>query len=227
MRFIEVCATSLFDVEQAVEGGASRVELCSALELGGITPSYGLIKQVLERCRIKTNILIRARGGDFVYTKEEIDTMIEDIRMCKRLGVNGVVIGALTSDGDIDIEAVRRMVDAAKPELEVTFHRAFDRAGNPHEALEQIISLGCDTLLTSGQQEESAEYGVKLLAELVKQSNSRITIMPGKGVRTSNIDYIEKISGATQFHSTARSAKYSNIHTDKEIVAQMSHKSLK
>lgn len=227
MRFIEVCATSLFDVEQAVEGGASRVELCSALELGGITPSYGLIKQVLERCRIKTNILIRARGGDFVYTKEEIDTMIEDIHLCKRMGVNGVVIGALTADGDIDIEAVRRMVDAAKPELEVTFHRAFDRAGNPHEALEQIISLGCDTLLTSGQQEESAEYGVKLLAELVKQSNSRITIMPGKGVRTSNIDYIEKISGATQFHSTARSAKYNNIHTDKEIVAQMSHKSLK
>ena len=109
--------------------------------------------------------------------------MIEDIRMCKRLGVNGVVIGALTSDGDIDIEAVRRMVDAAKPELEVTFHRAFDRASNPHEALEQIISLGCDTLLTSGQQEESAEYGVGLLAELVKQSNGRITIMPGKGVK--------------------------------------------
>ena len=227
MRFIEVCATSLFDVEQAVEGGASRVELCSALELGGITPSYGLIKQVLERCRIKTNILIRARGGDFVYTKEEIDTMIEDIHLCKRMGVNGVVIGALTSDGDIDIEAVRRMVDAAKPELEVTFHRAFDRASNPHEALEQIISLGCDTLLTSGQQEESAEYGVGLLAELVKQSNGRITIMPGKGVRTSNINYIEKISGATQFHSTASSAKYSNIHTDKEIVAQMSYKSLK
>ena len=227
MRFIEVCATSLFDVEQAVEGGASRVELCSALELGGITPSYGLIKQVLQRCRIKTNILIRARGGDFVYTKEEIDTMIEDIHLCKRMGVNGVVIGALTSDGDIDIEAVRRMVDAAKPELEVTFRRAFDRASNPHGALEQIISLGCDTLPTSGQQEESAEYGVGLLAELVNQSNGRITIMPGKGVRTSNIDYIEKISGATQFHSTARSAKYSNIHTDKEIVAQMSHKSLK
>ncbi len=206
MRFIEVCATSLFDVEQAVEGGASRVELCSALELGGITPSYGLIKQVLERCRIKTNILIRARGGDFVYTKEEIDTMIEDIHLCKRMGVNGVVIGALTSDGDIDIEAVRRMVDAAKPELEVTFHRAFDRASNPHEALEQIISLGCDTLLTSGQQEESAEYGVGLLAELVKQSNGRITIMPGKGGKDEQYRLYrkDKRSNTVPFNSALR-----------------------
>lgn len=223
MRFIEVCATSLFDVEQAIAGGASRVELCSALELGGITPSLGTIKQVLEKCKIKTNVLIRARGGDFVYTPDEIECMIEDIRICKRLGVNGVVIGALDSDGNIDTDAVKRMVDAAKPELEVTFHRAFDRASDPFAALEQIISLGCDTLLTSGQNEESAEYGAELLAKLVEQSNGRIIIMPGKGVRTSNIEYIEKTSRASQFHSTARSAKYNNMHTDKEVVASMVH----
>ncbi len=221
MRFIEVCATSLFDVEQAIDGGASRVELCSALELGGITPSYGTIKQVLQNCNIKTNILIRARGGDFVYGKDEVELMVEDIMLCKKMGVNGVVVGALTPEGDIDIPAVKAMVEAAKPELEVTFHRAFDRARNPLQALEQIIGLGCDTLLTSGQQEESAEHGVGLLAELVKQSNGRIIIMPGKGVRTSNIDYIEKISGATQFHSTARSALYNNQHTDKNVVAQL------
>ncbi len=221
MRFIEVCATSLFDVEQAIAGGASRVELCSALELGGITPSYGTIKQVVQNCNIKTNILIRARGGDFVYSEEEVELMVEDIKFCKKMGVNGVVVGALTPEGDIDIPAVKAMVEAAKPELEVTFHRAFDRARNPLQALEQIIGLGCDTLLTSGQQEESAEYGVELLAQLVKQSNGRITIMPGKGVRTGNIDYIEKVSGAVQFHSTARSALYNNLHTDRDVVAKM------
>lgn len=221
MRFIEVCATSLFDVQEAIAGGASRIELCSALELGGITPSYGTMKQVMDNCNIPVNILVRARGGDFVYTQEEVDAMVEDIKFCKKLGVNGVVIGALTPEGDIDIPAMKQMIEAAGDELKITFHRAFDRAINPFESLEKIISLGCDTLLTSGQQEESAEDGVELLAQLVKQSNGRITIMPGKGVRVENIEYIEKTSGAVQFHSTARSARFNNLHTDREIVSAM------
>lgn len=221
MRFIEVCATSLFDVVEAMAGGASRVELCSALELGGITPSYGTIAQVMSNCNIPVNILVRARGGNFVYTQEEVDVMVEDIRFCKKLGVNGVVIGALTPQGDIDIKAMKQMIAAAKPELKVTFHRAFDRANNPLKSLEEIIALGCDTLLTSGRQEESAAYGVELLAQLVEQSNGRITIMPGKGVRVENIEYIEKTSGAKQFHSTARSARFNDMHTGREIVSAM------
>ena len=221
MRFLEVCATSLFDVKEAMAGGASRVELCSALEVGGITPSYATIAQVMANCNIPVNILVRARGGDFVYTQVEVEVMVEDIKLCKKLGVNGVVIGALTPEGDIDIPAMKQMIGAAKPELDVTFHRAFDRAINPLESLEKIISLGCDTLLTSGQQEESAEDGVELLAKLVKQSTGRIAIMPGKGVRVGNIDYIEKTSGAAQFHSTARSAKFNNLHTDRQIVSAM------
>ena len=221
MRFIEVCATSLFDVQEAIAGGASRVELCSALELGGITPSYGTITQVLNNCDITTNILVRARGGDFTYTKPEVDLMVDDIKLCKQLGVDGVVIGALTEDGDIDMEAMQAMMNAAKPELSVTFHRAFDRAKDPFDALEKIISLGCDRLLTSGQQ-ESAEIGAELLSQLVKQSNGRIIIMPGKGVRVNNIDYIEKISGATEFHSTARSAKFNDMNTDREVVSKLS-----
>ena len=221
MRFIEVCATSLFDVTEAMAGGASRIELCSALELGGITPSYGTMAQVMANCNIPVNILVRARGGDFVYTQEEVDVMVEDIKFCKKLGVNGVVIGALTPEGRVDIPAMKQMIEAAKPELNVTFHRAFDRASHPLESLEEIISLGCDTLLTSGQQEESAEHGVELLAQLVGQSNGRITIMPGKGVRVENIGYIEKASGASQFHSTARSARFNNMHTGREIVSAM------
>ena len=183
MRKIEVCCTSLAEAHEAQAGGAVRIELCSALAAGGITPSAGTIAAVArdKSLAIDVNVLIRAREGSFLYTGEEVDIMVRDIELCRREGVHGVVIGALTAEGDIDIEACRRMVEAARG-LSVTFHRAFDVCRDPHRALEQIIGLGCDRLLTSGQQPSAAE-GAPLIAKLVEQAAARIIIMPGAGIR--------------------------------------------
>ena len=204
MRKIEVCCTSLAEAHEAQAGGAVRIELCSALAAGGITPSAGTIAAVArdKSLAIDVNVLIRAREGSFLYTGEEVDIMVRDIELCRREGVHGVVIGALTAEGDIDIEACRRMVEAARG-LSVTFHRAFDVCRDPHRALEQIIGLGCDRLLSSGQQPSAAE-GAPLIAKLVEQAAARIIIMPGAGIRPDNIAAIEKTTRAAEFHSTAR-----------------------
>lgn len=202
MRKIEVCSTSLFDAREAEAGGAIRIELCSAITCSGVTPSHGLIESVMEaNLNLDVNVLIRAREGGFCYTQSEIDAMCKDIEFCRKAGVHGVVIGALTADGDIDIEACQRMMEAAG-DLSVTFHRAFDICRDPFVALEQIITLGCDRLLTSGQQ-ASAEQGAELIAELVKRAAGRIIIMPGAGINPRNITTIEQKTAATEFHSTA------------------------
>lgn len=204
MRKIEVCCASLHEAREAQAGGAVRIELCSALGAGGITPSAGMIAAVAraEGLTINVNVLIRAREGSFLYTDEEIGIMVRDIELCRREGVHGVVIGALTADGDIDIAACRRMIEAAG-DMSVTFHRAFDVCRDPQRALEEIISLGCDRLLTSGQQ-ATAEKGADLIARLVGQAAGRITVMPGSGIRPSNIASIAAKTRATEFHSTAR-----------------------
>ena len=203
MRKIEVCCGSLYEVREAEAGGAVRVELCGAIACGGVTPSYGLLSQVAEAdLDIDVNALIRPREGSFLYTADEVDAMCRDIALCRELGFHGVVIGALTADGDVDIEACRKMM-AAAGDMSVTFHRAFDVCRNPQKALEDIISLGCHRLLSSGQ-EISAELGAELLAELVKQAAGRIVVMPGAGIRPSNIALIEQKTGAAEFHSTAR-----------------------
>lgn len=157
MRKIEVCCASVDDIVEAYEGGAIRVELCSAISCGGVTPSRGLIAEAVAATsgtvipRIKVNVLIRPREGSFVYSPSEVRTMISDIEFCRNAGVDGVVIGALTPEGNIDMDSCRRMV-AAAGHLSVTFHRAFDVCLHPESALEQIIDLGCERLLTSGQQ---------------------------------------------------------------------------
>lgn len=204
MRKIEVCCASLHEAREAQAGGAVRIELCSALGAGGITPSAGMIAAVAhaEGLTIDVNVLIRAREGSFLYTDEEIGIMVRDIELCRREGVHGVVIGALTADGDIDIAACRRMMDAAG-DMSVTFHRAFDVCRDPQQALEEIIALGCDRLLTSGQQ-ATAEEGADLIARLVEQAAGRIIVMPGSGIRPSNIATIAAKTRATEFHSTAR-----------------------
>lgn len=216
-RIIEICANSAQSCVEAEAGGASRVELCAAIPEGGTTPSYGEIVTAQKlTSSIDINVIIRPRGGDFLYTPIEIEAMLEDIKMCKQLQVHGVVFGCLTKDGDIDIQLLRKLMEVARP-LSVTFHRAFDVCRDPFLALEQIIEAGCDRILTSGQ-EATAEQGIPLIAELVKQAAGRIIIMPGSGVRENNIARIEAETGAVEFHTSARSIVYSKMEYRNERV---------
>lgn len=199
---IEICANSVASCLQAQKGGAYRVELCAGIPEGGTTPSYGEIAVARKLLNIKLNIIIRPRGGDFLYSDVEHQAMLYDIEMAKKLGVDGVVIGCLTADGKIDIARNKELIEAAQG-MSVTFHRAFDMCEDPFESLEQIISLGCDTLLTSGQKPTAIE-GVSLLTELVAKANGRIIIMPGSGINENNIATIAKETNATEFHFSAR-----------------------
>ena len=208
---IEVCCADLRSVRAAVEGGAHRVELCQALGLDGLTPSAGMIESAVGM-GIPVQVLIRPREGNFVYDKDEVLCMLRDIRQARRLGANGVVIGALKPDGSIDEETVRCLVGEAE-NLSITFHRAFDVCREPEEALEQIISLGCHRLLTSGQA-PTAEQGIPMLKRLVEQSNGRIIIMPGAGVNPQNAHRILSETGAHEIHGSLRSGG----HTDPKLV---------
>ena len=213
MRKIEVCSTSLDDAREAEAGGAVRIELCSAITCGGVTPSHATIQSIVDaNLNLDINILIRAREGGFHYTPSEIDTMCRDIEFCRHAGVHGVVIGALTAEEDIDLEACKRMVEAAG-DLSITFHRAFDICREPLASLEQIIALGCDRLLTSGQQ-HSAFAGIPLLRQLTTQAAGRIIILPGAGVNPQNAMHILTETGATEIHGSLRR----NGHTDARMV---------
>ena len=202
MYKIEICANSVASCVEAQKGGAYRVELCAGIPKGGTTPSYGEIVVARKLLNIKLNIIIRPRGGDFLYSEVEHQAMLHDIEMAKKLGVNGVVIGCLTADGKVDMQLNKELIDAAKG-MNVTFHRAFDMCKDPFESLEQIISLGCDRILTSGQQPTAIE-GVSLLKELVAKANNRIIIMPGSGINENNIATIAKETNAQEFHFSAR-----------------------
>jgi copper homeostasis protein len=211
MRKLEVCCGDLQSVRAAIEGGAHRVELCEALELDGLTPSEAMMESAIGM-GIPVQVLIRVREGDFVYNKDEICKMRNDIRLARKLGAAGVVIGALMPDGSIDEEAIRCMMDEAEG-LSVTFHRAFDVCREPEEALEKIISLGCHRLLTSGQA-PTAELGIPMLKKLVEQADGRIIIMPGAGVNPQNASRILKETGALEIHGSLRR----NGHTSAELV---------
>jgi len=209
-RIIEICANSAQSCVEAEAGGARRVELCAAIPEGGATPSYGEIRtaQALTSS-IDINVIIRPRGGDFLYTQAEVRSMLYDIEMVKQLGVHGVVFGCLTKEGDLDTGLMKRLMEASKP-LSVTCHRAFDMCRDPFRALEQLIDLGCDRILTSGQQSDAVR-GIPLIRRLVEQSAGRIIIMPGCGIREDNIARIEAETGATEFHASARSVLYSRM----------------
>lgn len=202
MYKIEICANSVASCLQAQKGGAYRVELCAGIPEGGTTPSYGEIAVARKLLNIKLNIIVRPRGGDFLYSDLEHEAMLHDITMAKKLGVDGVVIGCLTADGKIDMVRNKELIDAAQG-MSVTFHRAFDMGIDSFESLEQIISLGCDTLLTSGLRPTAIE-GVSLLTELVAKANGRIIIMPGSGVNEDNIATLARKTKATEFHFSAR-----------------------
>ena len=199
---IEACVDSYASARAAWRGGADRLELCAHLVIGGTTPSPALFRQVQRDIPVKANVLIRPRFGDFLYSKEELEQMCEEIRTFRDLGANGVVIGALTPDGELDTESMRRMMDCAGG-LDVTLHRAFDMTRDPFQALEDAIQLGCKTILTSGQQRD-ALTGAELLRRLHAQAAGRIDIMAGCGVKKSNIQEIHDRAGITVFHTTGR-----------------------
>lgn len=202
-RLLEVCTGNLASVIAAVKGGAERIELCSALSLDGLTPSIGLLKYVRQTYpQLKIHVLIRSCEGGFVYSKDDLETMLLDIHEASAYA-DGIVCGALTPDGDIDTEALRLMVEASEGKP-FTFHRAFDKCRNPQEALEQIIDAGCKRILTSGQQ-PSAEQGIPLLHELNKQANGRIIIMPGGGVNEKNARLILDQTGCMEIHGSCSS----------------------
>ena len=199
--FLESCCTSLDQVRCACDNGASRIELCERIDLGGITPSVPLVKECLSASAIPINVMIRPRGGNFVYSQDELLQMTEDIRALRELPVNGFVFGCLTPENEVDVPAMKKLMEevSSKP---VTFHRAFDQVVDPKTALEQIIELGCTHLLTSGNMED-AFLGRFNIATLVEQARGRITIIAGKGIRKSNLRQIAEDSHAPQFHGTS------------------------
>jgi copper homeostasis protein len=201
---LEICAFNLPAALAAEGAGADRIELCAGPEEGGVTQSAGLIRMAREKLQIPVYPIIRPREGDFLYSEEEFRIMLRDVELCRGLGCDGVVIGMLLADGRVDQVRCGRLVEAAYP-MGVTFHRAFDRAVDPFEAMETIIRIGCERILTSGQRPVAME-GVALLRELVREADERIVLMPGSGVRASNIAELAAKTGAVEFHTTARVA---------------------
>lgn len=206
---IEIATTDFITTKFAVEGGADRIELCAALTDGGTTPSFGTIKKCRESFDVPLFPIIRSRSGDFLYSDEEFELMMEDISVSKSLGCDGVVLGLLKKDGTIDEKRTSKMVEAAYP-MEVSFHRAFDRCVNPFKALEQLIEIGCQRILTSGQKPAAID-AIEMITQLVSAANDRIIIMPGSGVRKENIKEIAEKTGALEFHSSLRSKRKSKM----------------
>ena len=214
----EVCANSVESCLAAQTGGANRVELCAGIPEGGTTPSYGEIsmaREILDTTRL--HVIIRPRGGDFLYSPIEVKTMLKDIEIARKLGVDGVVFGCLTANGEIDSTAMQELMLASQG-LSVTFHRAFDVCCNPKEALEQIIELGCNRILTSGQQ-ATAEQGIPLLKELQEQVAGRIILLAGCGVNENNIARIAQETGIQEFHFSARESIISEMKYKNESVS--------
>ncbi len=207
---IEICANSLESSLNAQLAGADRVELCAGIPEGGTTPSFGTILHARDLLTTtKLHVIIRPRGGDFLYSSLELDTMFDDIRAAREVGVDGVVFGCLTADGDVDMEVMRILVEEAG-DMSITFHRAFDMCRNPRRTLEDIIDLGIHRVLTSGAQ-ATAEQGIPLLKSLVDQAGDRIIIMPGCGINSGNIRKIAEQTGAMEFHFSARSGVESGM----------------
>ncbi|UPG96276.1 copper homeostasis protein CutC [Luteibacter aegosomatissinici] len=202
MALLEVAANSAASAFAAQAGGAGRVELCASLDEGGVTPSHGTLVLAREGLDIPLYVLIRPRAGDFVYEDHEIEAMLDDIMHCRELGCDGVVVGALTPEGEVDVDACQRFLGAADG-MGVTFHRAFDLVVDQGDALETLISLGFERVLTSGGM-ASAVAGAGRLARLVTQAGGRIVVMPGAGIEPGNIAALREATGAHEFHASAK-----------------------
>ena len=197
---IEICANSYESAKAAMEGGASRIELCTNLSVGGLTPSRELIRKVITELNIAVHVLIRPRGGNFVYSDYEIETMLDVIAFCKKTGCSGIVSGILTSENTIDEKATRRLIAASKG-LEFTFHRAFDMVKDPSEAIETVMQLGATRLLSSGQQNKAID-GIEMLIQLRALSEGKLQIMPGSGIHFENALVFKK-AGFKMIHFSA------------------------
>jgi copper homeostasis protein len=209
---IEACVNSALSAIEAQRGGANRVELCENLHDGGTTPSFGAIKFARQKLNIDLFVMIRPRGGDFLYTNDEFQIMKDDILAAKEAGANGVVFGILKPDGTIDTDRMKILVDLARP-MGITCHRAFDMTADPIRSMEDLIALGVDRILTSGQKPTAIE-GALLISELIRISNGRIRIMPGSGVKEHNVADLIKITGANEVH----------IHLDKREQSLMKYR---
>jgi copper homeostasis protein len=202
MPILEICAGNLQSALAAQEGGAHRIELCAALDTGGLTPSLGLIRAVRRHLSIRVNMLIRPREGDFCYDDTELAVMLDDIRLCREAGADGVAIGALNAENRLDVPKMQAMIQAAAG-MDITCHRAFDFTPDPVEALDTLVALGIPRVLTSGQA-TSAFEGRFLLKNLVEHAAGRISIMPGAGLSARNIREMAKTTGAQEFHLSAK-----------------------
>jgi len=208
---VEICANSYQSAKNAEKAGADRIELCSELSVGGITPSYGLIKQVVKNINIPINVLIRPRSGDFTYSNDEFEVMKQDILFCKEQGCNGIVSGILFNDGSVDLLRTKELIELAKP-FSFTFHRAFDWVENPLNTIEKLVQIGVQRVLTSGQQ-TSAIKGIELLKNLQNICGDKLIILPGSGINSSNVSSFKKAGfkevhfSATKLHRTLKSLK--------------------
>ena len=211
IRDLEICTFNLTDTKVASNHKISRIELCEKKDLGGITPRRELIKESLQ---LGTPIhpIIRPRGGDFNYSNREFDILLDDVSFCRDNGCSGIVFGFLNKKNDVDISLCREIIKVSG-NMSLTFHRAFDKTRNPFESMEKIIDLGFDRILTSGQKRDAVS-GLSLINTLTEKSNGRISIMPGAGVRSSNIDILLDNKKISEFHS---SCYINNVFSVKEL----------
>lgn len=206
---VEICASSIQSALNAQEAGASRIELCSELGVGGITPSHGMLVRVREKLTIPIHVLIRTRSGNFLYSDEEFETMLADIEFCKQIGCDGIVSGVLLPDFRIDLNRTKELIEKSKP-MNFTFHRAFDWVPNPKEALQELKEIQVNRILTSGQ-EISAEKGIDCLVDLKELAGKDLTIMPGGGINPDNVQLFQE-KGFEEIHASA-----SGIYSESEL----------
>jgi copper homeostasis protein len=218
---LEIIAFNIDSCVIAQSSGAARIELCVNPGDGGTTPSYGFIKAAREKLQIELYCMIRPRGGDFFYSDAEFEIMKADVATAKQLACDGVVIGMLNKDGSVDAARCKKLVELAYP-MGVTFQRAFDRVNDPFKALEIVIETGCERILTSGLVPGCLD-GAPLIAQLVQQADQRIVIMPGSGLRSSNVIDVARITGATEFHTSARIS----VDTQMDFVVESMEEDLK
>ena len=216
---VEVVVYNIESALKAQEGGADRIELCDNPSEGGTTPSFGTIEAVRQNVSIDVAVMIRPRGGDFLYSNYEFHSMKREISQCQKLSVDGIVFGILNPDGTIDKKRCKELIEKARP-LKVTCHRAFDMTRDPFEALEDCIEVGFDRILTAGQQAQASK-GAELIGQLIEKANGRIVIMPGSGVNEDTVTAIVEKTGAAEIHFSATAFRESGMKFKNQQIAGM------